>query len=117
MKFAYFEIEKDTADSGISGQELAKLICNSLNGDGPYERGDYGWEWTFKGTNYKALAVLQEYEAGWLVPVKVGFFDRVLKRDKSVMNDLCEGIERVISARVINLKKFESEEEFRASNV
>ena len=118
MKFAYIEVTGiETNQEEIPGREIADLICQTLNGDGPYARDDYGWEWIFRGTNYKALAVLQQYENGWLIPVDVSFIDRLIKRGAPVLDDMSHGIEKALGSKISKLLKFHSEKELRDSNV
>ena len=118
MKFTYIELNsQESAEDDIPGERIAKLICNALNGEGPYERGNYGWEWVFRGNNYKALAVLQQYDEGWLIPINVGFMDMILKRGATVLEDLSGGIESALGQELEKLQKFQSEQEFHDSGV
>jgi hypothetical protein len=118
MKFACIEVVGvETIQDEIPGREIAELICNSLGGDGPCERGGYGWEWVFRGENYKALAVLQQYINGWQIPVNVSFLDRVLNRGESVLDDLFSSIEKGLGTIRKKILKFQSDKEFRESDV
>lgn len=118
MKFTYIEIPGIKATPGVvPGKEIARLICQTLGGKGPFERGDYGWEWVYRGKSYKALAVLQQYGQGWLIPVNAGFIDRLFKRDGLLLEDLTKAIQKALGTKVTQLQNFETEQEFRASGV
>jgi hypothetical protein len=118
MKFAYFEVVfSEESNERIPGSELSRKICAALGGNGPFPRDDYGWEWMFQGNNYRAHAVLQKYDCGWLIPVKVRFIDMVFNRGASVLTDLTSGVERALGNEVNRILKFESEKDFRESGI
>lgn len=118
MKFVYIEVAfSEESNEKMPGGELSRKICAALGGNGPFARDDYGWEWTFRGNNYRAHAVLQRYERGWLIPINVRFVDRVFKRGATVMMDLTSGIERALGNDVNRILKFESEKDFRESGI
>ncbi|MEW8116067.1 MAG: hypothetical protein AB2768_09660 [Candidatus Thiodiazotropha endolucinida] len=106
-----------SSEENPPGQGVAEQLCSTLGGEGPYLRGDYGWEWIYRGHDYKALAVLQQYEAGWLIPVEVGRMDRLLKRGASVLDDLSRSIDQALGQRVTRLLTFPSEQAFRTSGL
>lgn len=118
MKFVYIEVAfSEESNEKIPGGELSRKICAALDGNGPFTRDDYGWEWMFRGNNYRAHAVLQKYDRGWLIPVNVRFVDRVFKRGATVLLDLTSGMERALGSDVSLILKFESEKEFRESGI
>jgi hypothetical protein len=119
MKFVYLETPLQSVKplDEPPGKEIAEVVCAALSGEGPYLRGDYGWEWSFGGSAYKATAVIQEYGDGWLVPVQLNFWSRFRGKGSTALDDLYTGVKRVLGNKLGVLRKFESEDEFRRSEL